>query len=161
MESVVLRSQGLLSLGPWYMHICRRVSGEFTFSALTGLPRGNIVIPGKASWFHWSVVLVLTAAHVLTWRQTTAAAWQAHALTWQWTAAAVSHTWFWFLLICFYYYFMCLGVLPACMSVKHMHALCLWRPEDSAGSPETGVIDGSEVGAGNSTQVLCKCSQCS
>lgn len=47
-----------------------------------------------------------------------------------------------------------------CVCFTHIDASALmcavpeWRPEEGAGSPETGVMDG----AGNGTQVLCKSS---
>lgn len=34
-----------------------------------------------------------------------------------------------------------MGVLSENMSVHHIHALCLWRPEEDIGCPETGVND--------------------
>ena len=46
-------------------------------------------------------------------------------------------TCFLLLLRLIYFYFMHTGVLPACMSVRHMHALRLKRPEEGIGSPRT------------------------
>ena len=40
---------------------------------------------------------------------------------------------------------MCMGVLPACMSVNHLHAWDPRRPEDDIRSPETGVIGGCKL----------------
>lgn len=34
---------------------------------------------------------------------------------------------------------MYMNILPACMSVYHMHAWCWQRPEEDIGSPWTGV----------------------
>ena len=42
-------------------------------------------------------------------------------------------------------YFICMGVLLACMSADHVSAWCCsWKPEGSLGSPTTGVSDGRE-----------------
>jgi hypothetical protein len=35
---------------------------------------------------------------------------------------------------------MCMGILPVCMSVHHVHAVPM-KPEEDVGSPETGVTD--------------------
>lgn len=37
------------------------------------------------------------------------------------------------------YYFMCMAVLPACISLYHIHFSCSWRVEDDIGSFGTGV----------------------
>lgn len=39
---------------------------------------------------------------------------------------------------------MCMGVLAVCTFVHHLHAYCPWRPEESMGSPGTGIMDGYE-----------------
>jgi E3 ubiquitin-protein ligase NEDD4 len=39
---------------------------------------------------------------------------------------------------------MCMNVLLARMSVYHVGAWCLWRPDESAGSSETGLTDDCE-----------------
>jgi hypothetical protein len=40
--------------------------------------------------------------------------------------------------------------LPGCISVHHVHAWCLKRPEEGVGSPRTGdMFVGHYVGAGN------------
>lgn len=36
-------------------------------------------------------------------------------------------------------YFMCMSVLPGCVSVRHFCVWCLWRPEECIRSPGTGV----------------------
>jgi E3 ubiquitin-protein ligase NEDD4 len=41
-----------------------------------------------------------------------------------------------------------MSVLPACMSVHHMHTWCLWRPEEGVGSPGIGVTDSCELPCG-------------
>jgi hypothetical protein len=46
---------------------------------------------------------------------------------------------------------MCIGVLPAHMSV---HAWCLQRPQEGIRSPGSGVIVSCHVGAGNWTLVF-------
>jgi hypothetical protein len=46
------------------------------------------------------------------------------------------------------YYFICLGALPACMSVHHLHPSCLRRSKEDIGSPGTGVIDGCKPAYG-------------
>lgn len=48
------------------------------------------------------------------------------------------------------FHFTCMGVLPACIAALH-ESRCLWRPEDSVGSPGTGDTDGNEspCNAGN------------
>lgn len=38
-------------------------------------------------------------------------------------------------------FFMCMSVLSACMSVRHLHVWCLMRPEEGTGVPESGVTD--------------------
>lgn len=38
-----------------------------------------------------------------------------------------------------FYYFICMGVLPAYISVYHMKALCLQRPEEGVRPPGLGV----------------------
>lgn len=43
--------------------------------------------------------------------------------------------------VCLSAYLMHMGVLSENMSVHHIHALCLWRPEEDIGCPETGVND--------------------
>lgn len=35
-----------------------------------------------------------------------------------------------------------MGILPVCMSVQHLHDLCLRRPEKGVGSAATAVTDG-------------------
>lgn len=40
--------------------------------------------------------------------------------------------------------FMCMDVLPVCISVYHMHAWCLWRSEEDIISLGTRVIDSCE-----------------
>lgn len=40
---------------------------------------------------------------------------------------------------------MVIGILPTCMSVHHLHAWSLWRPEEDARYPANGVIDGCVV----------------
>lgn len=40
------------------------------------------------------------------------------------------------------FYFICVIVLPVCMSVCHMYAWCSWSSEDGTRSPGTKVIDG-------------------
>lgn len=46
--------------------------------------------------------------------------------------------------------FTCMGLLPVCarkficMSVSHMQAWCLWRPEEVIGSPRTGLKSSCE-----------------
>lgn len=55
-----------------------------------------------------------------------------------------------------------MNVLPGCMSLHHVCALCPWRPEDSIGQPGTGVTNVSRcVSGGTQTQVFRKSSQCS
>ena len=54
-----------------------------------------------------------------------------------------------FMLYKLYPYYMCMGILPAHMSVQDMHARCPWRLEQGTGFPETGVSDGYEL--------QCKC----
>ena len=50
---------------------------------------------------------------------------------------------------------MCLSILHVCMSVHHVCALCLQRPEEDVKSPETVITDGCELsGAENQTLVL-------
>jgi hypothetical protein len=44
-----------------------------------------------------------------------------------------------YIYICMYICFTCVYV-----SVHHICALCPWMPEDSIGSPETGVTEGCE-----------------
>lgn len=44
-----------------------------------------------------------------------------------------------------YLIFCVLSVLPAFMYVHHIHALCLWRSEESVKCPGTGVTDGMSV----------------
>ena len=34
-------------------------------------------------------------------------------------------------------YFSWMDILPACMAVRHVHALCLWRPKEDSGIPGT------------------------
>lgn len=48
---------------------------------------------------------------------------------------------------------MCMGVFLAGMSVQHLCARCLRKPERGVGSPATGVTDGCELhmNAGNQT----------
>ena len=46
-----------------------------------------------------------------------------------------------FLLKTYYFSFMCMSVLLACMTVYHMHVWCPQESEDVIGSPETGVAD--------------------
>lgn len=36
-----------------------------------------------------------------------------------------------------FFYFMCLAVLPAYISIHHFHVWCLWKPEKSTESPGT------------------------
>lgn len=43
------------------------------------------------------------------------------------------------------FHLMCMVVLPACMSVHCINALCPWRPEEDIGSLWTGVSDGCET----------------
>ena len=38
-----------------------------------------------------------------------------------------------------------MSVLPACVSVYHMHAWCSWRPEEDIRSPVSGVMDGCDL----------------
>lgn len=40
---------------------------------------------------------------------------------------------------------MCVGILPACMSVYHLCARCSERPEENIRFPGTGVTDGYEL----------------
>lgn len=37
---------------------------------------------------------------------------------------------------------MCMGVFPTFMSVHHMHAWYMQRPQEGIGSPGTGLSDG-------------------
>lgn len=46
----------------------------------------------------------------------------------------------------FYFYFMSMGILPACISVHHRLAWCL--PEAGVASPGTGLTDDHPMGAG-------------
>lgn len=50
---------------------------------------------------------------------------------------------------------MYIDILPACMTVHHMCAGYLWRPEEGTGSPENGRTDSydvnRDVGAENQT----------
>lgn len=41
-----------------------------------------------------------------------------------------------------------MNILPACMSVYHMHAWCWQRPEEDIGSPWTGVTGRCELPCG-------------
>lgn len=50
------------------------------------------------------------------------------------------------------FYFICVGILPACISVHHMCARCLWRPEEAVGSPRTGFGDDFDLHVGAGTQ---------
>ena len=43
---------------------------------------------------------------------------------------------------------MVIGILPTCMSVHHLHAWSLWRPEEDARYPANGVIDRSKPPCG-------------
>lgn len=47
-----------------------------------------------------------------------------------------------------YFYFICVGILPVCISVHHMHALCPWRSEDGIESSGTGLTDGCDPPCG-------------
>lgn len=38
--------------------------------------------------------------------------------------------------------FMCTAVCPAFMSMWHLHAWCLWKPEEGIASSGTGITDG-------------------
>ena len=42
-------------------------------------------------------------------------------------------------------YFKYVSVLPACISVQHVHAWCLQRPEEGVGSPRSGVNDSCKL----------------
>lgn len=44
--------------------------------------------------------------------------------------------------------FMCISVLPACMSMHHVRAWCPQRSDEAIGSPGTGVTDGCELPRG-------------
>ena len=55
---------------------------------------------------------------------------------------------FLFLFLIFYlflFYFMCMNVLPACLSVHHMSAWCPGKPEEGIRFPRTGVTDGCKT----------------
>ena len=43
---------------------------------------------------------------------------------------------------------MCMNVLLACLSVYHMHAWSLQKPEEGIRTPGTGVTDGCETPCG-------------
>ena len=43
---------------------------------------------------------------------------------------------------------MCMNVLPAYMSVYHVHAWCPWRPEEGTGVPGTVVMDSCKLPCG-------------
>ena len=57
--------------------------------------------------------------------------------------------------------FMCMGLWPACVFVRHAHSWCQQRPEDDVGYLGNGVIDGWELPCGcwEWTRVLWKSSQ--
>lgn len=47
-----------------------------------------------------------------------------------------------------YFCFLCvMGILSAGFSVHGVHALCLWKPEESIGCSGTGVTGGCELGS--------------
>jgi hypothetical protein len=50
-----------------------------------------------------------------------------------------------FLKICFY--FICMGILPVCMPVQHMHAVPM-EPRENVGYPSAGVTDDCESPCG-------------
>lgn len=55
-----------------------------------------------------------------------------------------------------YFYFVCMSLLPTCMNMYHIHALCLQRQEENVESPGSRITVGSElssVGTGNKTWV--------
>lgn len=56
-----------------------------------------------------------------------------------------------------------MNALPACMSILHVFAGSLWRPEESVRFPGTDLRGGCEPqnACWNQTQVLCRSSQCS
>lgn len=50
---------------------------------------------------------------------------------WKISEIALSFLWI------FYYYFMCIDILPICISLHHMHVWSLQRPKEDIGSPGT------------------------
>jgi hypothetical protein len=49
----------------------------------------------------------------------------------------------------FYFYLMCISILPASLSVHHMCAWCPGRSEEGIGFPRTGVTDSHELLCGS------------
>lgn len=62
----------------------------------------------------------------------------------------------------YFYYFMCTGVLFACISVHHTYVWCLWIPEEDTEFSGISITDGwgCSVGAGIRNPVLWKSNQC-
>lgn len=77
------------------------------------------------------------------------------------SAPFMGHVWYKYIYVLFkkYFYlflFLCVTVLPACISVGHLCTWCLWRsaePSDPLEVELEGVAN-HRVGAGNQTSVL-------
>lgn len=67
---------------------------------------------------------------------------------WKISEIALSFLWI------FYYYFMCIDILPICISLHHMHVWSLQRPKEDIGSPGTRQVVSFRVVASYQTPVF-------